>query len=102
MVQMDQLKALNGRDALSMLLYSRLFDWLVLRVRRLLFFFFLYVVLRCSLEQINANIRSQRPVTSFISILDIYGFECFDNNSFEQVTHLSFSLSLYGILVVNI
>jgi len=56
------------RDALAMLLYSRLFDWLV--------------------AALNENLQSnKKPGCSdqvFISVLDIYGFESFEVNSFEQ------------------
>eukprot|EP01102_Stenamoeba_stenopodia_P010426 TRINITY_DN313_c0_g2_i1.p1 TRINITY_DN313_c0_g2~~TRINITY_DN313_c0_g2_i1.p1 ORF type:complete len:1518 (+),score=388.08 TRINITY_DN313_c0_g2_i1:55-4608(+) len=57
-------KAANVRDAFCMLLYSRLFDWLV--------------------EKINQNIRADKKAKSFIGILDIYGFESFETNGFEQ------------------
>ncbi len=56
------------RDALAMLLYSRLFDWLV-------------VALNDNLQQ-NKKPGSSDDV--FIGVLDIYGFESFDVNSFEQ------------------
>ena len=46
-----------------MLLYSRMFDWIVLRI--------------------NDNINSKK-FQSFIGVLDIYGFESFQTNSFEQ------------------
>eukprot|EP01117_Protostelium_nocturnum_P017407 TRINITY_DN7085_c1_g5_i3.p1 TRINITY_DN7085_c1_g5~~TRINITY_DN7085_c1_g5_i3.p1 ORF type:complete len:1433 (-),score=309.06 TRINITY_DN7085_c1_g5_i3:27-4325(-) len=58
-------KASNTRDALSMLLYSRLFDWLV--------------------QRINLSIEAKKPFKSYIGVLDIYGFEVFENNSFEQL-----------------
>ncbi|NWZ59101.1 MYO1A protein, partial [Haliaeetus albicilla] len=54
-----------GRDALAKNIYSRLFDWLV--------------------NRINASIQvkpgKQRKV---MGVLDIYGFEIFQDNSFEQ------------------
>uniref|UniRef100_A0A8C3D7B4 Unconventional myosin-Ia n=1 Tax=Corvus moneduloides TaxID=1196302 RepID=A0A8C3D7B4_CORMO len=52
-----------GRDALAKNIYSRLFDWLV--------------------HRINTSIQSdeQRKV---MGVLDIYGFEIFQDNSFEQ------------------
>ena len=53
------------RDALSMSLYARLFDWIVV--------------------QLNLALVPQGPITSSIGILDIYGFEIFDHNSFEQL-----------------
>ena len=56
----------QARDALAKALYSRLFDWLVQRV--------------------NASILVEDTDSSPLSIgvLDIYGFEIFKSNGFEQ------------------
>lgn len=55
--------ARDGTDALSKCIYGKLFDWLVLRV--------------------NEAIAGEKG--SFIGVLDIFGFEIFENNSFEQL-----------------
>ncbi|KAL0816304.1 hypothetical protein Bca101_072748 [Brassica carinata] len=58
-------QAIDARDALAKSVYSCLFDWLV--------------------EQINESLAvGKRRTGRSISILDIYGFESFDKNSFEQ------------------
>ncbi|KAF3509344.1 hypothetical protein F2Q69_00003865, partial [Brassica cretica] len=58
-------QAIDARDALAKSVYSCLFDWLV--------------------EQINKSLAvGKRRTGRSISILDIYGFESFDKNSFEQ------------------
>ncbi|KAF3320965.1 Myosin-2 [Carex littledalei] len=62
----DQTKATDGRDALAKAIYASLFDWLVEKINK-------------SLE-IGDNCCSGRS----ISILDIYGFESFYKNGFEQ------------------
>uniref|UniRef100_A0A0D3HEZ5 Myosin motor domain-containing protein n=1 Tax=Oryza barthii TaxID=65489 RepID=A0A0D3HEZ5_9ORYZ len=58
-------QAIDTRDALAKSLYASLFEWLV--------------------EQINKSLSvGKRRTGRSISILDIYGFESFDRNSFEQ------------------
>ncbi|XP_073112691.1 myosin-1 isoform X1 [Elaeis guineensis] len=58
-------QAIDTRDALAKSLYASLFEWLV--------------------EQINQSLAvGKRRTGRSISILDIYGFESFDKNSFEQ------------------
>ncbi|CAO2814085.1 unnamed protein product [Amaranthus hypochondriacus] len=58
-------QAIDTRDALAKSIYSCLFDWLI--------------------EQINKSLGvGKRRTGKSISILDIYGFESFDKNSFEQ------------------
>ncbi|XP_057774016.1 myosin-1 [Salvia miltiorrhiza] len=58
-------QAMDTRDALAKSIYSCLFDWLV--------------------EQINKSLAvGKRRTGRSISILDIYGFESFERNSFEQ------------------
>ncbi|CAA0814804.1 Myosin-1 [Striga hermonthica] len=58
-------QAIDTRDALAKSIYSCLFDWLV--------------------EQINKSLSvGKRRTGRSISILDIYGFESFERNSFEQ------------------
>ncbi|BAT98708.1 hypothetical protein VIGAN_10002800 [Vigna angularis var. angularis] len=58
-------QAIDGRDALAKSIYACLFDWLV--------------------EQINKSLAvGKRRTGRSISILDIYGFESFNRNSFEQ------------------
>lgn len=54
-----------GRDALAKNIYSRLFDWLVNRIN----------------TSIQVKVGKQRKV---MGVLDIYGFEIFQDNSFEQ------------------
>ena len=56
--------ASDNRDALAKALYARLFDWLVARV--------------------NGAIGQDKQAASSIGVLDIYGFECFTDNDFEQ------------------
>ena len=59
-------QCLENRDALSKFLYDHMFDWLITRI--------------------NEALATTGSVTkSFIGILDIFGFEIFDSNSFEQL-----------------
>ncbi|KAI1119099.1 P-loop containing nucleoside triphosphate hydrolase protein [Nemania sp. NC0429] len=53
------------RDALSMAIYYNLFDWIVGRI--------------------NQSLQARQPTSNNIGILDIYGFEIFEKNSFEQL-----------------
>ncbi|XP_055493756.1 unconventional myosin-Ib isoform X1 [Leucoraja erinacea] len=58
-------QAYYARDALAKNLYNRLFTWLV--------------------NRINGSIKAQTKVRKKVmGVLDIYGFEIFENNSFEQ------------------
>ncbi|KAL6056207.1 Unconventional myosin-XIX [Balamuthia mandrillaris] len=61
----------GARDALAMLLYSRLFDWLVL-------------TLNVNIQKKNEKKKQRQEKEVFIGVLDIYGFESFQDNSFEQ------------------
>ncbi|XP_020236584.1 myosin-15 isoform X2 [Cajanus cajan] len=56
--------AVAGRDALAKTVYARLFDWLV--------------------DKINSSVGQDSNSQMQIGVLDIYGFECFKDNSFEQ------------------
>ncbi|XP_034042654.1 unconventional myosin-Ib isoform X3 [Thalassophryne amazonica] len=58
-------QAFYARDALAKNLYSRLFSWLVTRIN----------------ESIQAQMKARHKV---MGVLDIYGFEIFEDNSFEQ------------------
>lgn len=60
-------KAEQGRDSLAMYLYDKLLDW---------------IVRRCN--DFMSSSSSSDTTTRFIGILDIYGFESFDENGFEQ------------------
>lgn len=58
--------AADARNALVKAFYGRLFDWLV--------------------ERINASMKPVSGIkTSVIGVLDIFGFEIFEKNSFEQL-----------------
>eukprot|EP00095_Tigriopus_kingsejongensis_P008891 maker-scaffold566_size135349-snap-gene-0.26 protein:Tk08891 transcript:maker-scaffold566_size135349-snap-gene-0.26-mRNA-1 annotation:"myosin va" len=61
---MNAQAALFARDALAKCIYAYLFDWIV--------------------NQINKALRTTGKVNKFIGVLDIYGFETFETNSFEQ------------------
>ncbi|KAK3220431.1 hypothetical protein Dsin_014401 [Dipteronia sinensis] len=61
---LDPASAVASRDAFAKTIYSRLFDWIV--------------------EKINVSIGQDPTSKSIIGVLDIYGFESFKCNSFEQ------------------
>ncbi|KAG9452106.1 hypothetical protein H6P81_005010 [Aristolochia fimbriata] len=61
---LDPYGATVSRDGLAKTIYSRLFDWLV--------------------DKINISIGQDPNSKSLIGVLDIYGFESFKTNSFEQ------------------
>ncbi|ALC39232.1 Myo31DF [Drosophila busckii] len=65
----DATQAEHGKDALAKAIYDRLFTWVISRINRAILF-------RGSKVQARFN--------SVIGVLDIYGFEIFDSNSFEQ------------------
>ncbi|XP_067090448.1 unconventional myosin-Va-like isoform X1 [Osmerus mordax] len=60
----SKVNAVNARDALAKHIYAKLFSWIV--------------------NHINEALQSASKQHSFIGVLDIYGFETFDVNSFEQ------------------
>ncbi|XP_015428617.1 PREDICTED: unconventional myosin-Va [Dufourea novaeangliae] len=57
-------QAIGARDALAKHIYAELFNWIV--------------------TGINRSLQSQNKPQCFIGVLDIYGFETFEINSFEQ------------------
>uniref|UniRef100_A0A8C8VPB8 Myosin VB n=1 Tax=Pelusios castaneus TaxID=367368 RepID=A0A8C8VPB8_9SAUR len=57
-------QAVNARNALAKHIYAQLFNWIV--------------------EHINKALHTTVKQHSFIGVLDIYGFETFEVNSFEQ------------------
>ncbi|XP_077905726.1 unconventional myosin-Vc isoform X4 [Ictidomys tridecemlineatus] len=61
---MTRPQAINARDALAKKIYAHLFDFIV--------------------ERINQALQFSGKQHTFIGVLDIYGFETFDVNSFEQ------------------
>nr|XP_020447982.1 unconventional myosin-Va isoform X3 [Monopterus albus] len=61
---LPRLQATNARDALSKHIYAKLFNWIV--------------------EHVNKALIASVKQHSFIGVLDIYGFETFEVNSFEQ------------------
>ena len=67
MSNLTQQQALVVRDSVAKFIYSSLFDWLVENINASL-----------STEEVNSR------ANSFIGVLDIYGFEHFAKNSFEQ------------------
>uniref|UniRef100_A0A672IFY5 Myosin IG n=1 Tax=Salarias fasciatus TaxID=181472 RepID=A0A672IFY5_SALFA len=59
-----------GRDAFAKALYERLFCWIVNRINSVI-----------EVKNYDPALHGKNTV---IGVLDIYGFEIFDNNSFEQ------------------
>jgi myosin-1 len=64
-VPLEKDQAMDTRDSLSKALYERVFQFLV--------------------EEINRKMNSRDSNNRTIGILDIYGFEIFESNSFEQL-----------------
>lgn len=67
---LDRDMSFYARDALAKAVYTRLFDWLVKRIN-------LSLQTASSLSKANTN--------HVMGILDIYGFEVFQTNNFEQL-----------------
>ncbi|KAI9316719.1 P-loop containing nucleoside triphosphate hydrolase protein [Dichotomocladium elegans] len=64
-VPLNVTQATSVRDALSKAIYERLFEWIVSRV--------------------NVSLQTRGSNQYVIGVLDIYGFEIFEDNSFEQL-----------------
>ncbi|KAF1830333.1 hypothetical protein BDW02DRAFT_633736 [Decorospora gaudefroyi] len=64
-VPLNCAQAASVRDALSKAIYFNLFDWIV--------------------ERVNVSLKARGATAHSIGILDIYGFEIFEKNSFEQL-----------------
>ncbi|KAF8167362.1 myosin-1 [Crassisporium funariophilum] len=64
-VPLNPAQATSGRDALAKAIYNNLFEWIVSRV--------------------NVSMKTRSAYTQVIGILDIFGFEIFEDNSFEQL-----------------
>ncbi|KAJ2162440.1 class II myosin [Coemansia sp. RSA 552] len=64
-VPLNIAQANSARDGLAKAIYTRLFDWIVLRV--------------------NKAMQARSEGMYIIGVLDIYGFEIFEQNSFEQM-----------------
>ncbi|KAG2392602.1 hypothetical protein C9374_011327 [Naegleria lovaniensis] len=60
-------KACDARDAFSKALYDATFNWIIRKINQ------------------NLDASKDHKVDNFIGLLDIYGFEAFQKNSFEQL-----------------
>ncbi|KFP02017.1 Unconventional myosin-Id, partial [Calypte anna] len=68
--QHTEQEATYGRDAFAKAIYERLFCWIVSHINDVI-----------EVKNYDTTIHGKNTV---IGVLDIYGFEIFDNNSFEQ------------------
>lgn len=64
-VPLNAVQARSVRDALAKAIYNNLFDWIV--------------------DRVNKSLDNTAEKDKSVGILDIYGFEIFENNSFEQI-----------------
>lgn len=64
-VPLNIAQASSVRDALAKAVYNNLFEWIIKRV--------------------NISMEAKAPSVNALGVLDIYGFEIFDHNSFEQL-----------------
>ncbi|KAI0778983.1 P-loop containing nucleoside triphosphate hydrolase protein [Trametes elegans] len=64
-VPLNPAQASAGRDALAKAIYNNLFEWIV--------------------SKINVSMKPRTATAHLIGILDIFGFEIFEDNSFEQL-----------------
>ncbi|KAJ7040318.1 P-loop containing nucleoside triphosphate hydrolase protein [Mycena alexandri] len=64
-VPLNPSQASSARDALAKAVYNNLFEWIVSRI--------------------NVSMKPRSAHTQIIGILDIFGFEIFEDNSFEQL-----------------
>lgn len=64
-VQLTPKQAEGARDALAKAVYEKMFGWLV--------------------SCVNTTLSAKKAMSGFIGILDIFGFEIFETNSFEQL-----------------
>lgn len=64
-VPLNIVQATSVRDALAKGIYNNLFEWIV--------------------ERVNLSLKGSQSSSKKIGILDIYGFEIFEHNSFEQI-----------------
>ncbi|EDO19618.1 hypothetical protein Kpol_1018p157 [Vanderwaltozyma polyspora DSM 70294] len=64
-VPLNIVQATAVRDALAKAIYNNMFDWIV--------------------ERVNISLQAYPGADKSIGILDIYGFEIFEHNSFEQI-----------------
>ncbi|KAL7285494.1 hypothetical protein ACG7TL_000591 [Trametes sanguinea] len=64
-VPLNPSQASAGRDALAKAIYNNLFEWIV--------------------SKINVSMKPRTTTAQLIGILDIFGFEIFEDNSFEQL-----------------
>ncbi|KAI0368857.1 myosin class I heavy chain [Pilatotrama ljubarskyi] len=64
-VPLNPAQASAGRDALAKAIYNNLFEWIV--------------------SKINISMKPRTTTAQLIGILDIFGFEIFEDNSFEQL-----------------
>ncbi|KAI0800616.1 P-loop containing nucleoside triphosphate hydrolase protein [Fomes fomentarius] len=64
-VPLNPAQANSGRDALAKAIYNNLFEWIV--------------------SKINVSMKARQATAQLIGILDIFGFEIFEDNSFEQL-----------------
>ncbi|CAD6890277.1 unnamed protein product [Tilletia controversa] len=64
-VPLNCTQATSVRDALAKAIYNNMFEWIVARI--------------------NVSLNPKSAHANVIGVLDIYGFEIFDNNSFEQL-----------------
>lgn len=64
-VPLNSVQATAVKDALAKGIYNNLFDWIV--------------------ERVNISLQAFPGADKSIGILDIYGFEIFEHNSFEQI-----------------
>uniref|UniRef100_A0A8D2LEW6 Myosin ID n=1 Tax=Varanus komodoensis TaxID=61221 RepID=A0A8D2LEW6_VARKO len=68
--QHTEQEATYGRNAFAKATYERLFCWIVTHINDVI-----------AVKDYNSTVHGKNTV---IGVLDIYGFEIFDNNSFEQ------------------
>lgn len=64
-VPLNSVQAIAVKDALAKAIYNNMFDWIV--------------------DRVNVSLQAFPGADKSIGILDIYGFEIFEHNSFEQI-----------------